>query len=90
MYVAGGKGNNMKISLEMHCLNFQCVVFPLLFIPVLQEGLATNFQEASVDVVDCPDLTQSPWTLAAPGELVGGYSVCAGIQGDNSEEGSLK
>ena len=30
-------------------------------------GLKTNFAEVSVSVVDCPDLTQPPWHLAAPG-----------------------
>ena len=34
---------------------------------VLQEGLAKNFDEAQVEIVDCPDLTAEPFTLAAPG-----------------------
>ncbi|CAK9813232.1 Ester hydrolase C11orf54 homolog [Anthophora quadrimaculata] len=34
---------------------------------VLREGLAKNFVEVQVEVVDCPDLTQQPFTLAAPG-----------------------
>ncbi|XP_076234081.1 ester hydrolase C11orf54 homolog [Calliopsis andreniformis] len=34
---------------------------------VLKEGLTKNFAEAEVDIVDCPDLTQEPFTLAAPG-----------------------
>nr|XP_031833404.1 ester hydrolase C11orf54 homolog [Nomia melanderi]XP_031833405.1 ester hydrolase C11orf54 homolog [Nomia melanderi] len=34
---------------------------------VLKEGLAKNFSEFCVEVVDCPDLTQKPFTLAAPG-----------------------
>lgn len=28
-----------------------------------------NFAESSVEIVDCPDLTQEPFNLAAPGEL---------------------
>ncbi|XP_033108492.1 ester hydrolase C11orf54-like [Anneissia japonica] len=45
-----------------------------LFVPdkqelckVLVEGLKENFADASVSVVDCPDLTQLPFTLASPG-----------------------
>ncbi|XP_003385232.1 PREDICTED: ester hydrolase C11orf54 homolog [Amphimedon queenslandica] len=34
---------------------------------VIESGLKENFKEASVNVVDCPDLTSSPWQLAAPG-----------------------
>ncbi|XP_015117024.1 ester hydrolase C11orf54 homolog [Diachasma alloeum] len=45
-----------------------------LFVPSLQEiknvvspALAENFSEVFVEVVDCPDLTQQPFTLAAAG-----------------------
>lgn len=45
-----------------------------LFVPsledlaqVLQEGLTKNFSTVDVRVVDCPDLRQKPWNLAAPG-----------------------
>lgn len=34
---------------------------------VLQDGLKKNFSEVSVEVVECPDLTQKPWGLAAKG-----------------------
>jgi len=34
---------------------------------VLEQGLKENFEEASVNVVECEDLTKSPWNLAAPG-----------------------
>ena len=34
---------------------------------VLEDGLKSNFEEASVTVVECEDLTKSPWKLAAPG-----------------------
>lgn len=34
---------------------------------VLKEGLLTNFAEFQVEVVDCPNLMQEPFTLAAPG-----------------------
>ena len=34
---------------------------------VLEDGLQSNFEEASVTVVECEDLTKSPWNLAAPG-----------------------
>jgi hypothetical protein len=35
---------------------------------VLKSALVKNFKEVHVDVVDCPDLLQKPWSLAAPGE----------------------
>lgn len=45
-----------------------------LFIPkrdelatVLQRGLRCHFKEATVEWVDCPDLTQEPFNLAKPG-----------------------
>jgi len=41
----------------------------------LQRALATNFAESSVELVDCPDLTQSPWCMACPG-LSGSPRVC--------------
>lgn len=34
---------------------------------VLEDGLKKNFRDASVSVVECPDLTVSPWSLSAPG-----------------------
>ncbi|XP_048261874.1 ester hydrolase C11orf54 homolog isoform X2 [Bombus affinis] len=34
---------------------------------VLKEGLIKNFADVEVEVVDCPDLTKEPFTLAAPG-----------------------
>ena len=37
---------------------------------VLQEGLAGNFSNAEVTVEACPDLSQLPWGLAAPGVFV--------------------
>ncbi|XP_070163448.1 ester hydrolase C11orf54 homolog [Polyergus mexicanus] len=33
----------------------------------LQDGLRQHFAEATVEWVDCPDLTQEPFNLAAPG-----------------------
>ena len=40
---------------------------------VLLEGVKKNFLVASVDVVTCPDLTQAPWHLAAPGKRHGNH-----------------
>lgn len=37
---------------------------------VLQEGLAGNFSNAEVTVEACPDLSQLPWGLAAPGAFM--------------------
>ncbi|KYN26963.1 PREDICTED: ester hydrolase C11orf54 homolog [Trachymyrmex cornetzi] len=34
---------------------------------VLQNELSTDFEEVTVEWVDCPDLTQEPFNLAAPG-----------------------
>ena len=42
----------------------RCFIYCLT---VLEEGLKRNFKDVSVGVVDCPDLTSSPWCLAAPG-----------------------
>lgn len=36
-------------------------------ISALNEGLKSNFNEVSAEVVDCPDLTQQPFTLASKG-----------------------
>eukprot|EP00117_Sycon_ciliatum_P025834 scpid56167/ scgid21354/ Ester hydrolase C11orf54 homolog len=33
----------------------------------LREGLMQTFQTVETEVVDCPDLTEKPWSLAAPG-----------------------
>ena len=33
----------------------------------LEKGLLENFSTASVEVVDCPDLTHQPWSLASQG-----------------------
>ncbi|XP_002738479.1 ester hydrolase C11orf54-like [Saccoglossus kowalevskii] len=46
---------------ELHVPDYNEVV------KVLQDGLKANFSEVSVGVVDCPDLTKEPFTLAAPG-----------------------
>lgn len=35
---------------------------------VLQEGLAKNFANVEVEVVDCPDLSAAPFYLAAGGK----------------------
>ena len=34
---------------------------------MLENGLKTNFAEASVEIVDCPDLSQAPYFLAGSG-----------------------
>lgn len=46
------------------------LIFRVYFyiIIVMQNELSTNFDEATVEWVDCPDLTQDPFYLAAPGE----------------------
>ena len=38
-----------------------------LFFSVLADGLSENFEEVSVSVVDCPDLTEKPFMLASRG-----------------------
>jgi len=35
---------------------------------VVQNELSTDFEEATVEWVDCPDLTEEPFNLVAPGE----------------------
>ena len=37
------------------------------FLLVLKDGLSKNFSNVEVEVVDCPDLREKPWMLAAPG-----------------------
>ena len=36
---------------------------------VLEKAFQKNFSDATVQVVDCPDLREAPFHLAAPGEL---------------------
>lgn len=48
----------------------------ILCFTVLTEGLTKNFTEAKVEIVDCPDLTQEPFTLAAPGKYQFKYRFC--------------
>lgn len=47
---------------------------------VLQAGLKSHFAEVDVKVVDCPDLTQSPYGLTAPG-LSGGRPCILDVGG---------
>ena len=42
---------------------------------VLENGLATNFAEVRVKVVECPDLSLPEWNLAAPGSSNVTHSV---------------
>lgn len=35
---------------------------------VLEDGLKKNFADVSIEYVNCPDLTQEPFNLAAPGK----------------------
>lgn len=52
---------------------FYAFHLPLLtiytFLLVLKDGLSKNFSNVEVEVVDCPDLREKPWTLAAPGMM---------------------
>ncbi|KAJ7386967.1 hypothetical protein OS493_003929 [Desmophyllum pertusum] len=34
-------------------------------VQVLKDGFSKNFSNVDVEVVDCPDLREKPWTLAA-------------------------
>jgi len=45
--------------------NAYCI---FILIIVLQNELSTDFEEATVEWVDCPDLTDEPFNLAAPGK----------------------
>ena len=36
---------------------------------VLEKGLKENYSEVSVSIVECPDLTEEPFGLAAKGTL---------------------
>lgn len=41
-----------------------------LLVTVLQAGLESNFAEAQVNVVECPDLTQKPFCFPVPGKSI--------------------
>lgn len=41
----------------------------LFGVSALQEGLTSYFEDVSVSVVECPDLTQEPFCLASAGML---------------------
>ncbi|XP_076657027.1 ester hydrolase C11orf54 homolog isoform X2 [Halictus rubicundus] len=71
------------MSLDVNGLN---IVKRELLVPsldeikdVITEGLTKNFSEVQVEVVDCPDLTQEPFMLAAPG--LGGNTTVLEIGG---------
>ena len=40
---------------------------------VIRGGLQNNYKESSCDVVDCPNLSDSPYFLAAPGTVPVSY-----------------
>ena len=44
--------------------------FDVLCLLVLQSGLLEEFNDASVTVVDCPDLTCTPYLLASKGNFI--------------------
>ena len=50
---------------------------PIPCVVVLQEGLAGNFCNAEVTVGVCPDLSQLPWGLAAPGVSMSEHTLVA-------------
>jgi hypothetical protein len=52
-------------DLPHQCPEFWYVHF---FIAVLGSGLTSNFETVRVEIVDCPDLTKEPFTLACKGE----------------------
>ena len=57
---------NKSPSLSEVCISFQ-------------KSLSNNFAECEVEVVECPDLTQAPWSLALPG--LGGQPRIADVGG---------
>ena len=67
---------NVRSSLFLRFVNVQysgvgiyCQWLALIFL-VLKDGLSKNFSNVDIEVVDCPDLRESPWTLAAPGKYI--------------------
>ncbi len=50
---------NTVVLLSIVCINL-----------VLKDGLSKNFSNVDIEVVDCPDLREKPWTLAAPGTYI--------------------
>ena len=61
------------ISFKLKVISCTCCVgkrnpFNIYIILVFIKALKENFEEAEVEVVDCPDLKEEPFTLAAPGK----------------------
>lgn len=52
---------SLSATLELHCPAFDEVR------QVLQDGLAQNFSHVEVRVTECPNLTEAPFLLTAPG-----------------------
>ena len=71
------------LNLRNHSNTIQSLVWLLLSVAyiliyfytilVLKAGLAKNFSNVEVEVVNCPDLREKPWTLAAPGMYIHWY-----------------
>ena len=57
----------VKLRLLNHTQYYNAA-FIFEFPAVLQSGLLNSFEEVSVQVADCPDLTNKPYLLAAEGE----------------------
>lgn len=56
--IASGKSKSVHVA--------KITAYVNLF-AVLGKGLTSNFEHVAVEVVDCPDLTQKPFTLANKG-----------------------
>ncbi|XP_065155796.1 ester hydrolase C11orf54 homolog isoform X1 [Atheta coriaria] len=72
---------NMVLHLEDVPVQRKPLVVPVLdeVVKVLTDGLRSHFEHVDVAVVDCPDLTKEPFTLASPG--LGGKSKLVEVGG---------
>lgn len=58
-----------KLEEDVYARSTHRYLSSFFLVAVLQSALKENFAEAQVSVVDCPDLTKSPFHLADPGML---------------------
>lgn len=60
--------NALQIHILLVCFTISAILPDLL----------DNFENASAEVVQCPDLTQPPFNLASEGELLFVKQLCSG------------
>ena len=59
--------SNNKNDNDYRCYQLISIFSFVLYFSVLADGLKENFSNVAVQVLDCPDLRQAPFHLAAEG-----------------------